>query len=40
MFLSLFFLKIHYEMPVIILKQTSKMELKLFISRLENDDTS
>ena len=27
-------------MPVIILKQTSKMKLKLFISQLENDDIS
>jgi len=40
MFLSLFFLTIPYEMLVIILKQTSKMELQLFISQLENDDTS
>ena len=41
MFLVIFcFEQTPYEMPVIILKQTFKMILKLDISKLEKDDIS
>jgi len=41
MFLSIFcFVQTPHEMPVIMLQQTFKMILKLFISKLENDDIS
>jgi len=39
-FIDFCFVQIPYEMPVIILKQTFKMKLKLFISWLENADIS
>jgi len=34
------YVQIPYEMPVIILKETLKIKLKLFISQLENADIS